>query len=60
LFGLLGGKSKQFFLWGVNKKKLQKEKPKMTYITGGKDLLTQINYIGTKCLKKLVSMFRKI
>jgi len=34
LFGLLGGKSKQ-------KKKLQGGKPKMTYITGGKDLLTQ-------------------
>jgi len=32
LFGLLGGKAKQIFL--------QRRKPKMTYITEDKDLLT--------------------
>jgi len=37
LFGLSGGKSK---------KKLQGKKPKMTYITGGKDLLT-LKYMRT-------------
>jgi len=40
LFGRLGDKSKQIFFIGVNKKKITGGKPKMTYITGGKDLLT--------------------
>jgi len=37
----LGVNQNNFFLHGVNKKKnLQGGKPEMTYITGGKDLLT--------------------
>jgi len=36
LFGLLGGKSKQkYFTGDKSKKKLQRGKPEMTYITGG-------------------------
>jgi len=36
LFGLLGSKSKQkYFTGGKSKKNFYREKPKMTYITGG-------------------------
>jgi len=41
LFGLLGGKSKQkYFTGGKSKKIFYRKKLEMTYITGGKDLLT--------------------
>jgi len=56
LFGLLGGKLKQKYFTGVNQKKyFTGEKPEMTYITGGKDLLTHkqsTNYQSTKVMSK--------